>query len=165
MVSKSQGYTLIELVVTVTIVGILAAIAVPSFSSIMAQSRAKTAADALYVSLLKARSTAATMNIDVTMAPVTSGAWASGWQVSCLQSSTNNCQNNGSNLLIVNQEALSGVTISAAATSVVYLTSGRTSGAANFSITAGVGSSTVQMCVSADSGGHPKVSSSLCASS
>ena len=40
MTRRAKGFSLIELLVTVSLVGILAAIAVPNFSSMMQKSRA-----------------------------------------------------------------------------------------------------------------------------
>ncbi|TDV65784.1 GspH/FimT family pseudopilin [Pseudomonas sp. LP_7_YM] len=57
---KSGGFTLIELIVVVVIVGIFAAIAMPSFSSMLHRSSVRAAADEFYDLLQYARAEAVT---------------------------------------------------------------------------------------------------------
>src|SRR5450756_2718617 len=82
MQSRSgSGFTMIELLVVIAIAGILAALAAPSFSDLIASKRAQAVASELYVALLKARSEAVTRNANVTLAPTTTtGGWRNGWQ-------------------------------------------------------------------------------------
>jgi len=49
---------MVELLVTLAVATILATVAIPSFSGLIASQRAKTAASELFASLLKARSDA-----------------------------------------------------------------------------------------------------------
>src|SRR5450830_671501 len=81
MQSRSgSGFTMIELLVVIAIAGILAALAAPSFSDLIASKRAQAVASELYVALLKARSEAVTRNANVTLSPKT-GGWQNGWQI------------------------------------------------------------------------------------
>lgn len=74
------GFTTIELMTVVVVVGILAMIAVPSFSNMMANNRIKAASSNLHMSLLKARSEAIKRNASVTVTP-NAGGWVAGWRV------------------------------------------------------------------------------------
>src|ERR1700756_2423405 len=77
----SRGFTLIELLVVMTVLGIMLGLAVPSFKNFIGSQRAQAAADELSTSLLLARSEAIKRNTTVTITPVTTGDWTSGWSV------------------------------------------------------------------------------------
>lgn len=68
--SSISGFTLTELLVVITVAGILATIAIPSFKSLSQSQRVKNASFELYSSLSLARSEAIKRNNDVTMTPV-----------------------------------------------------------------------------------------------
>lgn len=74
---SNRGFTLIELIVTVVIVGIFAAIAIPSFSSLIHKNNVTAAANELYNLLQYSRGEAVTRSTSVTiMAPGSSNtAW------------------------------------------------------------------------------------------
>jgi type IV fimbrial biogenesis protein FimT len=78
-----SGFTLIEMVVTITILAILVAIAAPSFRSIILNQRVKTASFDLFSSINYARSEAIKRNNNVELRAGASadGAWATGWRV------------------------------------------------------------------------------------
>src|SRR5258708_33378493 len=70
---RSAGFTVVELVVTISIAAILTTVAVPSFSGLIASQRAKTVASELFASLLKTRAEAIMRNANVTVSPLTGG--------------------------------------------------------------------------------------------
>ena len=141
----AAGFTMTELAVTIGVVGILATVAVPSFSSLIANQRAKAFASELYAALSETRSAAITLNQNVSVT-AKSGAWANGWQVLG--------PNNG---VLEDRGSAMGVAVAGAAT-VTYRPSGRLpSGtpAPMFVITTHSGGTTAYQCVSIDLGGHP----------
>jgi type IV fimbrial biogenesis protein FimT len=84
MKKRYSGFTLIELMVVMTIVGILAAVAAPTFRSIMDKNRVSAAASSLQVSLSLARSEAIRRGSDATVyifANSAAGDWSGGWTV------------------------------------------------------------------------------------
>lgn len=67
--------------VTIAILAILAAIAVPSFSNLMSSNRLTAVSNDLNATLTSARSEAVKLKTDVTVTP-NGGNWANGWVVS-----------------------------------------------------------------------------------
>ncbi len=79
---KIQGFTMIELVMTIAIASILMSIAIPSFNSTLTRSRLTSYANDLVGALNLARSEAIRRGIQVTVSH--NGAlthWESGWKV------------------------------------------------------------------------------------
>jgi type IV fimbrial biogenesis protein FimT len=80
--SRPAGFTIIELMVSLVVLGILVTVAIPSFNDLVLSTRIKSAASDLYGALSLARSEAIKRNANVTVGPLTGGAeWANGWQV------------------------------------------------------------------------------------
>ena len=77
---RARGFTLFELLITVTIVAILASFAMPSMIDLIQGAAVRTAASDLYASLLQARSEAVKQRATATVAPV-GATWATGWTV------------------------------------------------------------------------------------
>jgi type IV fimbrial biogenesis protein FimT len=154
---RVAGFTLIEMLTVLTVVGILAMTAAPSFSPLIASKRAEAAATDLYVALVTARGEATKRNADATLAPNT-GGWQLGWQVSVIDPS-----DSSRTLTIDDHPVTNGVTVSGPA-SVVYQSSGRVQGDSNaaFVVTAVHGSSTEQRWVCVDLGGRPLAKASAC---
>lgn len=68
MLSKfSRGFTLVELVIAMTIIGILAALGVPNFRTWLANTQARTVAEALQNDLRKAQAEAVRLNRQVAL--------------------------------------------------------------------------------------------------
>lgn len=73
--SQQRGFTLIELMVTVAIMAILAAIAYPSFTDLIARNRLKGATEGLFADLEYAKSEAIKLNQTVTLEVTTGASW------------------------------------------------------------------------------------------
>lgn len=79
---QQTGFTLVELLITVAIAAILAALAAPSFQTLMARQRIKTGSADLVSHLTLSRSEAIKQNSDVTMTSASNdSSWASGWVI------------------------------------------------------------------------------------
>ena len=115
---RHRGFTLIEVLMVIVIIGVFMALAAPSFRSYTASQRVKTASFDLYAALVFARSEAIKRRQTVNVA-ANGGDWASGWTVTFA----------GITDPLRTQDALTGVTTSGAA-SVVYRLDGRLTGAA-----------------------------------
>jgi type IV fimbrial biogenesis protein FimT len=77
---RERGYTLIELLVTVSVVAILATVAVPNFVSFIDNSRERADVQQLLKSLVAARSEAVVRARSVNLTAVDND-WAKGWRV------------------------------------------------------------------------------------
>jgi type IV fimbrial biogenesis protein FimT len=82
----ARGFTLIELMVTVVVVAVLLALAVPNFRTMLLNRRQASVADGLLNSLNYARNTALSTDQPVTICPLGTGAacgtsWSNGWIV------------------------------------------------------------------------------------
>jgi type IV fimbrial biogenesis protein FimT len=143
---SERGFTLTELVVTVSVAAILATIAVPSFNGIIANQRAKTLASALYATLAKTRSEALTLNGNVTLQPK-AGGWGNGWQIL-----------DPNNNVLDDYTAATGIAIVGPA-AVTYRSSGRLpAGAAPvFQISTTSGATVNYQCVSVELSGRPYI--------
>lgn len=83
---KNLGFTLVELMVTIAVVAIGAALAYPSFTNVIQSNRAATGANELIASLTLARSEALRHPSGVTVCTSADGAscggsWTDGWMV------------------------------------------------------------------------------------
>ncbi|WP_084301294.1 GspH/FimT family pseudopilin [Comamonas badia] len=76
----THGFTAIELMVTIAILAILAALAAPSFNPIIERYRARQAAEDLLGTLYYARSEAMKRSGGITIS-ANSGDWKNGWAV------------------------------------------------------------------------------------
>lgn len=149
--ARPRGFTLTELMIVVTVMAVLMAVALPNFAVFVRNQRVKTASFDVFSSLVFARSEAVTRNAAVTMAPLTAGSWVSGWTV----------KDSGGTVLR-SQDAVPNINFTIFPASVVYAGSGRLSAAVNpFELTAD-GSGITTRCISIDLSGRPVTKAAAC---
>ena len=140
------GFTIIELMLTMVVLGVMLAIGMPSLNNLIVSQRVKTAASDLHVALTLARSEAIKRNATVQVEPVDTANWSRGWSVKAAGAT------------LSTQDAYSNLTFTGPAASVSYVGTGRMSGAAvSFVIRATSSANVPQRCVQVVPSGRPNV--------
>lgn len=160
---REHGFTLVELLLVVVIMGILTAIAMPNFTQLIRSMRIKNASFDVYASIAAARSEAITRNTTVTITPV-GGDWAAGWNVTYTPPSL-------PAVTVKTQNAFPGLAITGPAT-LVYSSSGRLATAATcpsgtpttvcISLNATNATTPEGRCVTMDLSGRPVSAKGVC---
>ena len=147
-----RGFTLIELMLVVTIAAVMLGIGVPAFREFMATQRVKNTAFDFAAALLLARSEAVKRNTAVTLAQA-GGSWADGWTVVA-----------GANTLHA-KDAPTGVTVTPtdpATVTVAFQGNGRISAAADVTFQFGSANTPAVRCVRIGISGVPTTTSTAC---
>jgi len=140
----AAGFTLIELMITVAIVGVLAAIAAPSMRELILTQYVRSGASDLQSTLYFARSEAIKRAANVSVVPI-SNKWENGWSVQL-----------GTTVLRT-QNALSDQLSTMAASTIIYSNDGRvTTGPSNIVFKTSNTKVTAR-CVVVDLSGRPSV--------
>jgi type IV fimbrial biogenesis protein FimT len=149
--SQARGFTLPELMAVIAVTAILATVAAPSFSELIAGQRAKGAAGDMFASLLRTRSEAIKRNAEVTLAPSGEG-WESGWSIA---------HPTDADTLLEDRGAVTGATITGP-DNVTYLPNGRVKGATAPEFDIEVSGATQHRCILVDLSGRPYQKPSGC---
>lgn len=78
--SRQAGFGLVEMVLVMIIIGVVSAIAFPSFQAVRTNADVRSVASDLVSALTMARTQAVTLRVDVQLAPQ-DGGWANGWEM------------------------------------------------------------------------------------
>lgn len=152
----SRGFTLIELLTVMIVLGIMMAIATPSFRNFIASQRVKSASYEVSTSLLLARSEAIKRNAQVTITPSTASTWTAGWSTTTSQT----ISGTATTITLQAKDALSGITIAKAPSTVTFQGTGRpTATAISYWEIAG---SSATRCVRLDTAGVSSTFSGAC---
>ncbi len=152
-----RGFTAIELLTVIAIVGIFATMAMPDLSNFLVNQRLRAAATDLMSSLIVARSEAIKRNGPVEVRPATGADWTQGWVVNATAS---NEQIDKKNPLGPN------VAVSLAPASIAYQHNGRLTSAATNKVQFSdrrSGTTLSPRCLVIDPSGLPKLILGACA--
>jgi type IV fimbrial biogenesis protein FimT len=154
---RFAGFTVLEIIVVVAILGILATIGLPSMRDLIASSKVRTAASDLYSSLIFARSEAIKRNSSVDVIPSVASNWGAGWSVRVTGAAEN---------LTAREAVTNDVTLGGPASSIRYRGDGRLVDPATGSLFAAEVPFTFRAtsfthiplrCISVDPSGRPSV--------
>ncbi|MBM3343259.1 MAG: prepilin-type N-terminal cleavage/methylation domain-containing protein [Betaproteobacteria bacterium] len=147
-----QGFTMIELIIVLVVLGVLLAIGLPNLSGFIATTRVKNAAFDVHTSILAARNEAITRNATVTITPNGGTNWANGWVITA----------SSGTVALKTQDALPGIAITGPAT-LAYNGAGRLTAAAGSISLSAPDSPTVQgRCINIDLSGRPATAKGVC---
>jgi type IV fimbrial biogenesis protein FimT len=140
--SGSRGFTLIELMVTLTVAAILFAVAAPSFTPFVQNNRSAALINELHASLSHARSEAIKRNSSVTICKSTNGTgcgghtdhWHHGW-IAFVDNDLDGAVDDGDEILRVHGLIPGSNTLTFSQTTVLYSSNGLAGGGANGTFT------------------------------
>lgn len=145
--SAWRGFTLVELLVTISIAAVLLTLAVPSFSTLILNQQVRVSAGDLQTSLFFARSEAIKRAADVSVVPA-GGDWKNGWSVQLTDGT-----------VLRSESALNAQLASMAGATVTYQSSGHIPPPVIGTIVFGVAgeSGVTARCIAIDLSGRPSL--------
>ena len=107
-IANIRGFTLIELMVTVSLAAVLMVLAVPSMQEMLATQRVRGAASELLITAQETRSAALKFNRRAVARPVDASAgWKGGWNI-YIDNNANATFETGTDTLVISHDALTG---------------------------------------------------------
>ncbi|MFC5460895.1 GspH/FimT family pseudopilin [Massilia niabensis] len=150
---RARGFTLTELLTTLAVVAVLAAVAAPSLTTMIANMRSRSVSSDLYAALSRTRSEAIKRNAEVTLAPVTAQAWQHGWSIRDPGNAARKLDDH---------PAVPGATVTGPA-SVIYLPNGRVKNGAVPAFGIALAGNDTPRCIRVDLSGRPNQTNTTCA--
>lgn len=130
MIEFNRGFTLIELMVAVALVGVLVTVGIPSFSELLANSRMTAFSNDLVTEIYVTRSEAVKRGAAVTICATTDQAtcsgsnnWGTGWII-FTDSGTAGSVDGTDQILFIHQSAQSNITLNVSRPYTRFLPSG-----------------------------------------
>ena len=124
---QSAGFTLLELMAAIAIVGILVAVGFPALGELVKNNRIATQANSILTSLHQARSEAVNRGVNIQIKPNVAGTdWSSGWKV--IDASSNE--------VLRNYDAVQSSTLTSTQATVTYKPNGTVTTATTFTLLA-----------------------------
>ncbi|MGH7184777.1 MAG: GspH/FimT family pseudopilin [Nevskiaceae bacterium] len=162
----SAGFTLLEALIVISILGILAAVAIPGFGYLTANTKVKGASTELYLGLIRARSESVKRNRGVAVVATSGDAdkWESGWRIIADGNNDGDFADTADDdRIVIEQGEVKGVTITGADDLVVFRPTGRISGTApEFEVLSQDEKYDMKRCISADLTGRPYTKPEAC---
>ena len=161
---RAAGFTIIELMVTVVVLGVLIALGVPSMRDLVLDQRVKTVVGDLHATLIFARSEAIKRNVFVAVCSQNDSGtgcqnstdWARGWIV-YLDADGNGFPGAASDILKA-QDAFHNISLTGTGTNVTYQGDGRLRAAPTTFVAGASDNDAITVrCVRLDLGGRPNI--------
>ena len=154
---RQRGFTLVEALVVIFIVGVLAAIAFPAMTTFLTTQAVRSSAYDLFADLIYARSEAISRGTSVTVMGSGGTDWKQGWVVR---------ENGGGTTLRSQPSRDSAIVFTASQAAVTFDRTGRASDAVNMTFTIVPVEDTTQdyqkRCIRLDPSGRPKSAEGVC---
>lgn len=128
--TTNKGFTIIELLVTLSVAGIILTVAVPSFQGLVQESRISAQSNNFLSAVMLAKSEAIKRNSPVTICPSTNGTactggtvWSNGWVVFA-DASSDGVVDGGEEVIQVNAAFTGGNTLQSAGARITFTANG-----------------------------------------